>query len=101
MTTILPPPAPRCPFCADRGAYMYVYYDYAFKPAFHTYDETPYLTHEVQLHVVNKAWLEDEATTIERLTGVSWSETYLALDGTDVVSYLFLSGHGYTMYVCI
>lgn len=70
---------------------MYVYFEYAHKAGSQTIDQAPYLTHEVQLHVVNKPWLEDQATTTERLTGVSWDETYLALDGSDADSSVLAS----------
>lgn len=62
---------------------MYVKFAYAHKPVFQTDDQTSYLNHEIQPHVVNEPWLEDEATTTERLDGVSWSANLLALDGTD------------------
>lgn len=72
---------------------MYVHFAYAHKASFHTEDQSPYLSHDVQLHVVNRPWLEDEATSSQRLDGAKWSSLLLALDGTDATATVLASTH--------
>ena len=70
---------------------MYVYFVASHQPSSQTSDETPYLSHDMQLQVVNEPWLEDEATTLKRLTGAYWDSTLLAIDGTDAESSVLAS----------
>ncbi|CAN0508277.1 unnamed protein product [Scytosiphon promiscuus] len=72
---------------------MYVYFVTAHKARWHTADQSPYLSHEVQLHMVNKPWLEDEATSTQPLDGATWSSPWLALDGTDAEETVLASTH--------
>lgn len=62
---------------------MYVYYVKTHQTRWHTADQSPNLSHDVQLHMINKPWLEEEATKTQRLDGAAWSSPLLALDGTD------------------
>ena len=64
-------------------ATMYIYFRYAYKPGFYSSDDSPYVKHEAQLHMVLLPWNETEATSTYRLNEVAWSTQYLALDGTD------------------
>ena len=48
------------------------------------------------VHQVKKAWNETQATKTLRLSGEKWSKAYLALDGTDAVSYS--QGEGVVIY---
>lgn len=62
---------------------MYIYFHYAHKPSWYSVDDSPYVKHEAQLHMVLKSWDEAEATSLYRLSGDEWDTQYLAIDGTD------------------
>ena len=64
-------------------AKMYLYYWYAHKAGWHTVYQTKYISRTLQVHQVKKDWIEGEATSVLRRTGVAWSRQYLALDGSD------------------
>ncbi len=66
-----------------KWAKMYLYFVNAHKPSFHTVQQTPYISRPIQVHQVNVSWDETQANALYRLSGVRWSEPYLALDGTD------------------
>ena len=68
-----------------KWAKMYLYFWYAHKASWHTVKQTPYISCMLQVHQVKKHWREDEATSTFRAPSKTWSEPYLALDGTDAV----------------
>ena len=64
-------------------AKMYLYFWYGHKASWHTVYYTKYIPRTLQVHQVKKDWVEEEATSVLRRTGVAWSKQYLALDGID------------------
>lgn len=71
-----------CPLGKIRWAKMYLYYKYAHKASWHSVSYTPFLSHTIEVHMVNKAWRESQATSGRRYSGANWSRPYLGL-GTD------------------
>ena len=64
-------------------AKMYLYYWYGHKASWQTVQQSKYISRTLQVHQVKKDWVEDEATSVLRRTGLAWSRQYLALDGSD------------------
>lgn len=61
-----PPHAAMYNQCQIKKAHMYVYFTYAHKASWQSEDDSPYLCHTAQLHVLKEEWKEDEATTMYR-----------------------------------
>ena len=64
-------------------AKMYLYYVYSHKASFQSVQQAPFISRNIQVHVVKKEWEETQATRTYRKTGVPWSQPYLALNGSD------------------
>ena len=65
------------------SAKMYLWHWYSHKASWHSSEQVPHLEHTFRVHQVKKEWNEAQATSTYRLSGIPWSEPYLALDGTD------------------
>jgi hypothetical protein len=76
-------PATQCPVSKIRWAKMYIYFQYAHKASGNTVTQTPYISRPIQVHMVKKRWLESQATSGIRLSGVNWSQHYLDLNDND------------------
>ena len=68
------------------SAKMYLWYWYSHKASWQSNEEAPYLTHTFKVHQIKKKWSETQATSTYRKSGITWSQPYLALDGTDAYS---------------
>ena len=64
-------------------ATMYLYYVYSHKASFYTVQQAPFISRNIEVHVVKKEWEESQATSTFRKTGVPWSQPYLDLNGGD------------------
>ena len=66
-----------------QSAKMYLYYEYAHKASWYSDAEVPFVPRYLQVHLVKKSWNEAQATSTWRLSGISWTLSWLGLDGTD------------------
>ena len=63
-------------------AKMYLYYVYSHKASFQSIQQAPFISRNIEVHMVKKEWEESQATRDFRKTGVPWSQPYLNLNGT-------------------
>ena len=68
------------------SAKMYLWYWYSHKASWQSNEQAPYLNHTFNVHQIKKEWSETQATRTHRMSGIAWSQPYLALDGTDAYS---------------
>ena len=66
-----------------KSAKMYIYYNGAYKAAWKSDIETPFIPRKLAVHFVLKSWYEQTATKTERDGGKLWWTPYLGLDGSD------------------
>ena len=65
------------------SAKMYLYYEYAHKPSWHSVTQTPFIPRYLKTYLVKKPWTESQTTSKWRPTGIPWSSAWLGLDGSD------------------
>ena len=64
-------------------ANMHIYFYRSAHASWHTPSQAPDIVRPLEVHRVNQDWLENQATSVQRLTSNNWNQPYLALDGTD------------------
>ena len=72
-----------CPSSNVISAKMYLHYEYSHKASGSSIESVPFISRNLQVHLVKKPWVESQTTSTLRLHGVPWSSQWLALDGTD------------------
>ena len=72
-----------CPSSNVISAKMYLHYEYSHKASGSSIESVPFISRNLQVHLVKKPWAESQTTSTLRLQGVAWSSQWLALDGTD------------------
>ena len=76
------PPA-SCKSFQIQSAKMYLYYEYSHKASYQTIQQVPFIPRYLELHLMKKFWLESQATSSNRIAGVTWGKPRVGLDGTD------------------